>query len=163
MNVLLPLTMEPQAQTNWCWAAVASSVGNFLQDENPAGNLSQCEVAAAVLAGKDCCNDPDSCNVDKLLEDALNAVGHMNGQPFSGPTTFDSVKTLTSPPYSVPIGVRVAIGADGHFLLIVGFLDDDERQWIHTADSCYGPGTYDINEFASSYQGATWTNTYSIT
>jgi len=162
MNVLLPVNMQPQARSNWCWAAVASSTGTYLRAENPAGALSQCEVANAILQLANCCADPDSCNVTAGLDDALQVVGHLNDQPFDGVATFDSIRTLTSPPYNVPVGVRVANGADGHFLLIVGFLDDDGRQWIHTVDPLYGPGTYDINDFASSYQGASWTNTYSI-
>lgn len=162
MNVFLPFTMQVQLKRNWCWAAVASSIGAYFRRENPAGALSQCEIANAVLQSTSCCVDPDNCNVTALLDDALQAVGHLNGQPFDGVATFDSIRTLTSPPYNVPLGVRVANGADGHFLLIVGFLDDGGRQWIHTADPLYGPGTYDIDAFANSYQGASWTNTYSI-
>jgi hypothetical protein len=164
MSVLLALVMQDQSQSNWCWAAVAASVDAFLGGQGSPGVMSQCQVANAVLGQSTCCTNggSDACNVDSYLDQALAAVGHSNGNPYQGTASFDAIRLLTSPPYSVPIGVRVSIGNDGHFLLIVGFIDDQGKQWVHTADPCYGPGTYDLSAFASAYQGAQWTYTYPI-
>ena len=164
MSVILPLLMQQQAQTNWCWAAVAASVGDYLKAQNPSGSLTQCEIVNAALSQPSCCDDgsTDECNRDYYLETALELIGHLNTAPYLGTASFDSIRTLTSPPYNLPIGVRVSNGANGHFLLIVGFNDENGNQWVRIADPCYGPGTYDINEFTSGYQGAVWTETYPI-
>jgi hypothetical protein len=164
MSEFLTLTMQPQIQPNWCWAAVASSVSDFLRDRNSAGAFSQCQIACKILGQTTCCDDggSDACNQDSALDPALEVIGHLNGDPIGGPISFDSIMTQTSPPYSVPIGVRVSNGAQGHFLLIVGFNNDDGNQWVYVADPCYGPATYDLNDFTNGYQGMPWTDTYPI-
>lgn len=49
----LNFTMQKQTQTNWCWAAVSASVGNYYGT----GSWTQCGVATAAL-DRNCCNQP---------------------------------------------------------------------------------------------------------
>ena len=164
MTVLLPLKMQQQEQANWCWAAVASSVGAYLQNSNPAGLLSQCQIVTEVLQQPDCCSNGDSslCNKEWYLDSALAYVGHLNGSPFQGAASFASICTLTSVPYNLPIGVLVSNGVTGHFVLIIGFNNDNGNEWVYIADPCYGYGTYTLADFMSAYHGYMWTYTYPI-
>jgi Papain-like cysteine protease AvrRpt2 len=163
MQVLLPLAMQHQAQTEWCWAAVSASVGDFLGWSEPPGTRTQCDIANSLLGLADCCGNgsSDECNRTTLLDVALELVGHKNGDPYEGTASFDSIVQLTSE-FKVPIGVRVDIGGDGHFLLIVGFNNDNGNQWVRVADPIYGPNSYDYTEFCRAYQGGQWTHTYPI-
>ena len=164
MTDCLTLTMQKQAQTNWCWAAVTSSVANFLSAENPEGALTQCQIACKVLSVDTCCEDGSSeeCNCNSLLEIGLASVGHLNGAPYNGPIAFDSIKAQISAPYRVPIGVRVSNGTQGHFLLIIGFDDDNDNQWVDVSDPLYGEATYALTDFAGAYHGMPWTHSYGI-
>jgi len=73
----LSFVMEPQAQDNWCWAAVAVSVAAFY---SPATPWTQCALADAALQRDDCCGDGASglCNVPWYLERSLAGVGRLN-------------------------------------------------------------------------------------
>ena len=48
----LAFVIEPQLQTNWCWAAVSKSVSWFYDQSSP---WTQCRVANAALPRTDCC------------------------------------------------------------------------------------------------------------
>jgi hypothetical protein len=161
MSIRLLLNMQHQQKSNWCWAAVASSIDQYLR---PSGARTQCQVACAVLGRDSCCNDgdTDACNSTSTLETALDAVGHLSGEPLSGPVSFSSIITQTSPPFSMPIGVRVSNGPQGHFLLIVGFNDEGGHQWVRVADPLYGPASYEIEDFMNGYQGMSWTDSFPI-
>src|SRR5688572_7905789 len=67
----LPFQVEPQMQTQWCWAAVASSISKFYDS---ASAWTQCSVANAQLAKNVCC-DPQAaqgeCNKQSRLDQAL--------------------------------------------------------------------------------------------
>ncbi len=71
----LDFWMQHQQQTNWCWAAVATSVSHFF---NPASTWTQCAVANGELNRNDCCGSGASgpCNVYGFLGSSLTRVGH---------------------------------------------------------------------------------------
>jgi hypothetical protein len=54
-----PVTLRPQEQSNWCWAASGQMVMEF-----HGHNVSQCTQANNRLGRNDCCNDPTpgACN-----------------------------------------------------------------------------------------------------
>src|SRR5204863_1759343 len=73
----LDFSMQHQQQTNWCWAAVSTSVALFF---NPSSGWTQCAVANGELNRNDCCGAGASgpCNVYGYLDTALTRVGHLD-------------------------------------------------------------------------------------
>jgi hypothetical protein len=76
-DVDLKLTMQLQHQSNWCWAAVSTSVAHFY---DPSSSWTQCEVANAQLGRTDCCGTSGSgaCNVYGYLDKGLQEIGHFD-------------------------------------------------------------------------------------
>ena len=68
--------MEFQVQTNWCWAAVATSVDAYYRHGTGAP-MPMCEVANSELGRTDCCTTGAAgpCNVYGTLASALFRVG----------------------------------------------------------------------------------------
>jgi hypothetical protein len=75
----LNVSVTPQQQTNWCWAAVSTSVSHFYSS---ASGWSQCTVANAALPRTDCCGvgapDPLRCNRPWYLDKALHVTGNLD-------------------------------------------------------------------------------------
>src|SRR5580658_8749867 len=76
----VPFSIEPQTESDWCWAAVAASINNFF---DPPG-LTQCEVATDVLhlASGTCCGSPEKCNTPETLQRALTVTKNLGLPPF---------------------------------------------------------------------------------
>ena len=53
-------------------------------------------------------------------------------------------------------------GPRGHFLLIVGFNDEDGHQWVRVADPLYGPASYAMQDLMDGYQCMSWTDSFPI-
>lgn len=162
----LTFTMQTQQQTNWCWAAVSTSVANYFNSPGPSGGpWQQCEVVNAEVAQNTCCSDgaTPSCNTDGYLDLALTRVGHLAAPPTAGASPFAYVQQEIG--HLRPVGVRIGwIGRGGHFVALSGFDDSNGTQFLDVEDPWYGPSTYVYNAFATAYQNGagTWTHTYPI-
>jgi hypothetical protein len=71
----LSFDMQMQTQSNWCWAATATSVSRFYWFLS---TWTQCQVANAELERSDCCNSnvPGACNVPWFLDRALTRTNN---------------------------------------------------------------------------------------
>src|SRR5260370_32822060 len=87
-SVALDFNMQPQTQTNWCWAATSTSVSHFYR---PASTWTQCLVANGDLGHNDCCNTPvpGAFNVPWYLVRALTRTD--NFVSITGPVSFQAV------------------------------------------------------------------------
>ena len=65
----LPFFMEEQTQSNWCWAATATSVSHFYWMQS---YWTQCLVANAQLNQTNCCTSPAPCNVPSTLNSPIS-------------------------------------------------------------------------------------------
>lgn len=146
----LNFTMQKQTQTNWCWAAVSASVGNYYGT----GSWTQCGVATAAL-DRNCCNQPGPCNVYGYLDSALTITRSFNGMN-QGSLQLSAIENQIN--MGRPIGLRCAwYGGGAHFLAIYG----TNGNYLLIADSIYGYSTRALNAFPGSYNGGgNWTNTY---
>src|SRR5918911_1240122 len=74
---LLPFNMQPQQQTNWCWAATSTSVDHYY---DPGSGWTQCGVADGELGRTDCCGAGAAgpCNVYGTLDTSLQRVGNFD-------------------------------------------------------------------------------------
>ena len=151
-------SMQYQQQSNWCWAATATSVALFYQ---PASTWTQCLVANNQTGRSDCCGSggPGPCNVNGYLNSALSAVGHLN-QMVSGVATITQIETEVT--YARPLGIRVAwSGGGAHFLCIMGQYGAGGTDYVTVNDPIYGRSDVSYATLQAAYQGSgTWTHTY---
>lgn len=147
----LNFNMQRQTQSNWCWAAVSASVGNYYGT----GSWTQCHVANAELDRNSCCNQPGPCNVYGYLESALRTTRSFGGMT-QNRIQLPAIETQIS--QGRPIGLRCAwYGGGAHFLTIYG----TNGGYVLVADSIYGYSTRALNSFPGSYNGGgNWTHTY---
>ncbi|RON11494.1 hypothetical protein BK659_01425 [Pseudomonas brassicacearum] len=147
----LNFTMQRQTQTNWCWAAVSASVGNYYGT----GSWTQCVVANDELDRNSCCNQPGPCNVYGYLDSALRTTRSFASMS-QGSIQMNAIENQIN--MGRPIGIRVAwYGGGAHFLTFYG----TNGNYVLVADSIYGYSTRALNTFPGSYNGGgNWTTTY---
>jgi len=153
--------VSTQLQSEWCWAAVSSSVANFYGPTQ----WTQCGVASAELAPLNCCGGDasDGCNKPWYLDRALTRVGH-----------FDRISASSAPFTGVqaeiggnrPLGCRIAwAGGGAHFVALGGWLiAADGSSYVNVCDPFYGPVQKKYDDFVSAYvsPGDGWTHSYFI-
>jgi hypothetical protein len=81
----LNLMIQPQEMSQWCWLAVAATIGDFFAGR-PRSHL-QCDLAQALVPippGTACCSNPTPppCNKPGPPSIALRHVGHGQAPPF---------------------------------------------------------------------------------
>ncbi len=147
----LPHFMEFQLESNWCWSAVGTSVGNLLGT----GSWTQCDTATGCLPGRNCCSSPRPCNIYGYLDRSLTYT-----KSFSSYTS--SMATLSEIQNEIdqgkPICTRVAwSGGGAHFMAITGY----NGREITIQDPAYGTTTMRFDDYAAGYQtGGYWSHTY---
>ncbi|WP_025129608.1 papain-like cysteine protease family protein [Pseudomonas sp. PH1b] len=147
----LNFSVQQQTMSNWCWAALSASVGNYYGT----GSWTQCGVANAELGRNTCCGQPGPCNVYGYLDSALRTTrsyGGMREDRMQMPAIENQLGM------GRPVGLRCAwYGGGAHFLTIYG----SDGGYILVADSIYGYSTRALNNFPGSYNGGgNWTHTY---
>lgn len=153
----LSFDMQAQTQSNWCWAATATSVSHFYWFIS---TWTQCRVANGELNRSDCCNSPvpSACNVPWYLDRALTRTN--NFVSVSGPASFEQVRAQIDA--GRPVGARVGwSGGGGHFTVIYGYSFIAGTEYFDIDDPIYGKSHLSVSDFSSNYQGSgTWTHTY---
>jgi hypothetical protein len=156
----LCFTMQAQEQTQWCWAATATSVARYY---NSASTWTQCTLVNAELGRSDCCANPSSssCNQPWTLNTALTRVGHLAG--FTGaPTTFADLRSEID--NGRPLGVRIGwSGGGGHFNIVGCYTSSVllRAQTVQIEDPWYGTSVWSYDVFRTAYQGSgSWTHSY---
>lgn len=154
---IFPYFMQQQQQSNWCWAAVGTSVGIFFQT----GNWTQCDTANNGCGRKDCCSTPSNCNIYGYLNTSLEYTKSLS-QYLQTSYSVNNVQTQINLGY--PVGVRVSwftLGA--HFNVIAGYSypdNDPDNVTIFIQDPIYGKTQIAFSDFPKNYQsGGTWTHT----
>lgn len=155
----LGLVMQRQLQSEWCWAALSTSVALFYDAGSP---WTQCTVANAGLDQTTCCQDGGTaaCNQPNYLEKALALVGHLQSD-FGGALAFGAIREQIDG--GRPIGLCIDwTGGGGHFVAVDGY--DVNGEILDVQDSLFGPSHVALASFPSSYQGGgTWSWTYLTT
>lgn len=147
----LNFRVQPQTQSNWCWAALSASVGNYYGT----GSWTQCGVANAELGRQSCCSQPGPCNVYGYLDSALRTTGCYGGMR-ENRMQMPAIENQLG--MGRPVGLRCAwYGGGAHFLTIFG----TDGGYLLVADSIFGYSTRALNSFPGSYNGGgNWTHTY---
>jgi len=153
---LLNFTVQPQTQSNWCWAAVSTSVAHYYDN---ASTVTQCEVVNQQVGRTDCCQNPGSsnCNVIGYLDNALTYVGHLASEQGSAATyAATSTAVIAATPPCIRIGWS---GGGGHFIGVYG-IEPTNMHWV--TDPIFGQSLVSYATLTGgTYEGnGTWTNTY---
>ena len=153
----LAFNMQMQTESNWCWAAVSTSVSHFYWWLS---TWTQCRVANAELGHNDCCNNPvpSACNVPWYLDRALTRTN--NFVSMTGQASFQQVKNEINA--GRPVGARIGWnGGGGHFMMIYGYSRILSMEYFDIDDPIFGKSHLAVSDFASNYRGSgTWTHTY---
>ena len=154
---LLAFTMQKQQQSNWCWAATATSVAHYY---DASSTWAQCQVANSQTGRTDCCGAgaATACNIAEPLDNPLTIVGHFDHMVVAAETFADVQGQID---IGRPMCLRVAwSGGGAHFLAAIGY-SDQNGQIVSVDDPIYGPSDVVYATLVSSYQGSgTWTHSY---
>lgn len=164
----LRFELDTQQLHNWCWAAVAAGIHNYLANQSP--QLEQCKAAATLLPHANPCSPtPDLTKVDvpQRLDLALGAAIHPLGWSVKpvvhGPLTFEQVKEEID--NGRPIGACIVweFGQGAHFNVICGYRESSTGNQLFVSDPFFVDSQVDYEEFVTNYQGeGTWHQTILI-
>ncbi|BHH83648.1 papain-like cysteine protease family protein [Desulforhopalus sp. 52FAK] len=147
----LPEFMQHQQQSNWCWAAVGTSVGLLFET----GEWSQCDTATNCLFNEDCCKKPSHCDVYGYLDRSLTYAKSFDYSTEDTATLDDIIQQIEN---HRPVCARIAWNGGGaHFMAITGY----DGNSIIVQDSIFGTTSILYNLFPKSYNsGGIWTHTF---
>ena len=155
----LVFTMQQQSESNWCWAAVATSVGLFFKT----GTWTQCEIVDANLGRTDCCASPSSapCNRGYSLPGPLRSVSCYGGYQ-SGAANTSQISQQIDDGNPVCLRILWGQGPYAHFVAIIGYNDQSSSDFkVQIADSIFKYSWVSYADFPTHYHsGGTWTGTY---
>lgn len=166
MGVLTRVTMEQQKNDQWCWAAVTSSVFEYLQN----APITQEQVVCQVLNNPGCSVQPTPTVCDKpfLLDIALPQICQCNLSAQGVLQFSDLQDQIDNQNHPVPISIEfeTPLGSVIHYCLIKGYNETAGGQEIILLD----PAHMEAGESHISYVdlcdgailGATWTQSFII-
>lgn len=148
MELDLGLSVEPQIHTFWCWAAVTSSVSQFLDGSN----WTQCLVAGQQVEA-DCCSGHESvsrrpCNqlwsVARALRMTQNLVEPM------------PVISIDEIPYELlrrqtPLVLQMDFNGTGHIITVVGCRRGPETM-VRLSDPACGESDVSLDTLKGGYR-----------
>lgn len=152
----LAFDIQQQLQTQWCWAAVSSSVCDFYRPHGtpPDPDFTQCGLASWAFAPAECCKDGGSsaCNRPYLQSLALQHVHHRH-ESFGGAMQFDKIQEEIVA--GRPIAVTIAWTLGGaHAVAITGYTTIEKVQYVQVQDP--GGATKQLIPLARFPQGGSW-------
>jgi hypothetical protein len=153
-------SLQGQRQTQWCWAAVATSTSLCY---DPASTWTQCVLADAVLSVTGCCGDGAACNKPMSLSASLNRTGNQQGgSPLGAPISAAAVENEINADRPVPIRVKNRDGVSAHFLVITGYDTRADGDIDLRIQDPWGPQllTTSYSDLASGRFGRAWTHAY---
>jgi hypothetical protein len=166
---LMGVDLQMQQQSEWCWAAVATSATLFFDAKSL---LTQCSLAGTVLkqAPGFCCSDTNAagpqCNQYYYLSEVLTSTDTLTS--FEQATLpLQTIRAQIS--NAVPIAARISWGGnEGHFVMVTGVGPDDPRgdnfTFVEIEDpsqSYYGSHLVPYATLVKGYRGVgTWTHYY---
>jgi Papain-like cysteine protease AvrRpt2 len=156
MSVSLLITIEPQKQSEWCWAAVTSTVDHYY---DATSSWTQCSLANNQLHQTTCCvaGSSKQCNQPWDLQRSLGLVGRLR-IAVETPALYDGIQQEIDEKH--PLCVRIGWpDGQGHAVIIYGY--DDAIGYVFVGDPIFGITKIPYASFLSHYQGdGQWTDSY---
>jgi hypothetical protein len=155
--------MQEQELDQWCWAAVAVSLVNYIK---PKAAPDQCELATQVLQiPGGCCGNNPACDQPASLKQALNVLNRHAGDPIVGPVSFAQIRQTIDAGWPIPVRIVWDDNAgNAHFVVISGYaVSPSGVPQVQVDDPFYGRSVVEYNTFVSSYHGSgQWERTYRV-
>lgn len=147
--------IERQLMSNWCWAAVGSSISYYYAHFTESRTYwTQHHIAHAAYPNENCIDEPTNCNKLYELEKVLHGLGHLNHEYQL--LTLNSIKTEID--LLRPLCCQIFFGARlSHFITIYGY----EHKEVFIADPELGYYRIGYSQFVKKYRGGKWKRTYS--
>ncbi len=146
--MILDYFTQEQLNSNWCWAAVGSSISNFYNSES---FWPQKELAAQMLNMPSCITNPGNpgCNLTLNLSDVLTFLGHYAGET-DGAVTLKTLQEFIE--FGNPVCCQFQMNQHAtHFVSVFGFINND----IYVGDPQVGNYKVKYDSFFN-YRGGTW-------
>lgn len=171
--------MQTQDQINWCWAAVAVSVTDFLDPQPIAIAWTQETLATKLLNSQSPnsvlnCSLPNEassttqCNQPEALDVALTITKNLrkNGYLQDSYLAFDCLQNWVNA--HLPVCARVVWRGEGaHFIALDGCtVSASGQQLVHVQDPLpfAGPSFWDYEALVDNYDEAgSWQDSYLVT
>ncbi|HEY3364145.1 MAG TPA: papain-like cysteine protease family protein [Symbiobacteriaceae bacterium] len=156
---VLDLAIQRQELSNWCWAAIAASLGDFYRRRH----FTQHEIASRML-GYDCsclASDPEAaarCDVFAMLDEALRVTEcYSHWSP--GRPTFERLCAEIGSGRPLCVGIDWQIGGS-HYAVVSGCYV--ETREIYVVDPLHGPSVQPFDAFPATYRGTggMWRGTF---
>lgn len=144
---------QTQLFSQWCWAAVATSVAEFFDAST---TWTQCSVAAhTLIPAQDCCKAAAGCNQQASLGRALTGVGHLD-QKLPNSIAFSDVQAEIDD--GRPVGIRRVISGLAHCMVIFGYIERGGRQFVLVADPAFRISRFEFRQLGA--KDKSWTHSY---
>lgn len=169
----IDFNMQKQQHSDWCWAAVATSVDHYF---DPGSAWCQCRLASKMakiqkLKVRTCgsCKirkpTPEACNCPWYLDKALKIVHRLKGKPKLSDLSFSQISKKIKAGRPVCVQILWGKGPAAHFLVISGCTKGRKgERWLDIEDPDAGSSTWLYEEFRSNYQyyQGKWCATFSV-
>lgn len=156
--------MQPQQQDNWCWAAVAVSIRNYLDPASEPmtqGALANQVLAPSIPPGVDCSKTPEKCDLPASLKDVFTKTGNLQDYHENAVPDFASLKKWLD--LNLPVCAQIGWFEGGaHAIALDGYIEfTSELQIVSVQDPLYGPSFHFYDNLWTNYlaQGC-WTDTF---
>ena len=156
----VPLKVQRQQKSEWCWAAVSVSVDRFFR---PDSTHTQCDIAGSVL-NLECCNgarqaESDSCNQPHPIHPVLGRFHLLAAEPIVKPLTFHQVRAEIDAGRPVCVLIKWLDSQGqrtdrGHFIALSGYrVTPAQKQFVSITDPMYGSSEIAFTQFTDANGG----------
>lgn len=144
----VPIVVQSQLLSNWCWAAVTASVREYFAEPN---SKAQCEVATEFLVIQCCPPGPDIFNNPRNREYNIKTALGANspGQPIKRPLVAGEITASVKAGRPVCCVIRWENGRL-HFVLLTGFVAGSGS--VIVRDPLLGKFVGPLATFVSAYE-----------
>lgn len=154
----LPMRVEQQQQSNWCWATVAAAVANYILNKEV---WHQCAVATECYKQRqyDCCSNKGQCNDPLELAEVLWRVNVKCDALDDKVLSFEDITKLLDT--GRPVCCLLTGRQGNHYVMIYGY--DLANRDLYIQDPAYGRGfPIPYSSFVRDYERRSWTSTYVV-
>lgn len=158
----IDIARRPQQQDAWCYAACAQMV---IRKVMPTSQVTQCQIAASVKSGADCCKTPplpaacieSGCKKPQITEIFVKSGINAQRRPA---ITFDSVVTEIKAQRLIEVVVDWRGGTSSHAVLVSGFKGSDEVYVIDPLKSPQYMGWHTHSTLMTGFGNGNWSDTW---
>jgi hypothetical protein len=144
---LLPVAVERQAKSEWCWVANALALARFHQVMS-VQHQSQCQLVQTIL-NTDCscavdggsvCNSPQQFDaVLQALNFSIVPINHTTlGALSPSPLSFEQVRSLINANRPIVMQIKWVNREGSHLIMLFGYETTNDSDWIYLYDPLVG-------------------------